>query len=239
MFKYFRSARRRSQISPVYNIQQLELKQLLTEMAEVSMTKHGDIKVTGDKYDNDVTVEINGNIATVTGNNGTSLRWGNNTVAAGQSVDVQLPNYIRDLDVKMKGGNDTVEVIINSNIRIDRDIDVDTGHGDDTVYVAVNSIYTGRELEIFTRAGDDRVVMEDVNAYEIDVEPGTGNDRLVIGQRVAARRLAEFDGGPGHDNIVRQSTLSGAKIKRFEGNSVNANSILNSIFDRLADTGLF
>lgn len=353
MSKRIRRTRRVVRNSTVCEVQQLETKQLLTGTVEVSFSNSGDILVDGDQHDNDVTVEVNGNVATVTGNSGTQLKRGNQIVAAGVPVNVQLPSYIRDLRVKMGQGNDTLKVVAKSDIHIRRDVDVNTGAGDDFVSVisdggkifvgrnasvstgsgndtfnvsdaekfadvdtaakirafqndtaqagrqairigkdldirtgggtdtvtvlgveagddvdintglghddlvavsnlrvgddfkllrsdltALNNMTVGDTLKISTNGEDDRLVIEDVETYRLDMKMGTGNDSLAIGTGVSSVKPASIEGGPGQDNITRGSSLPGASIRSFEGSSVNTGAILNDIFSGLMDAGL-
>lgn len=236
MSKCIRRTHRAVPDSVVREVQQLETKQLLTGTVEVSFSKSGDIHVNGDRHDNDVTIEVNGNMATVTGNSGTQLKRGNQVVAPGVPVNVPLPSYIRDLRVHMMGGNDTVDVVVNSDVRIHRDIDVDTGAGDDFVSVVSNGgrILVGRNASVSTGLGNDTLNILDAQKFanvdtpaeiravandtaragnqairigkNLDIRTGGGVDTVAV-LGVEAGNDVEINTGLGYEDLVVVSNL--------------------------------
>lgn len=341
-----------SQSAPI-EIQQLEPRQLLTGQVTVSISKAGDIELVGDKHHNDISVEINANTISLVGNNGTSIKSGNQIVAPGVPLNVPKPAVVRDVRVNLKGGNDHVHVTANAAVTVTRNIKVDTGAGNDNLTLETNGavisvggsvsvrtgsgndvvavvdslkfagadtsaelkaiandtavadsqrIRVGKDIEIHTgggndtvallgveakrnvklnsgpgtsdvvgisnvragknltliagednalrnitvggkatirgRAGNNRFVIENATASVANVNLGGGQDQLAIGTGVTVTKKATIRGGAGNDNLVSLSVLAGAKIRSFEGNTVNADAILDDVIADIVLAGI-
>jgi hypothetical protein len=173
----------------------------------------------------------------------------NDTAAAGN----QNLRIGKDLHIGMGGGNDVVallgvetkrdvrihsglgqsDITILSNIRAGRNLSLISG--DDT---ALRNVTVGRKLTVSSGAGNDRVLVENLTAAVANVHLGGGKDQLAIGTGVTVTGKATIRGGLGTDNIASASPIAGAKVKGFEGTTVNADAILDDIIDDLISAGL-
>jgi hypothetical protein len=126
------------------------------------------------------------------------------------------------------------------------------------VYVSTDShvIDVKGSVSIATGAGNDAITVVDFDKFGIaltstdlfrSIENDTaaaGNQNLRIGQDlhigmgVTVTGKATIRGGLGTDNIASASPIAGAKVKGFEGTTVNADAILDDIIDDLISAGL-
>ena len=170
-------------VSPL-EIQQLEPRTLLTGTVTLALSAAGDISVTGDSKDNNVTVEVDSGGIHVTGLSGTSLRYGKMIHAAGDTVTLPIPSVIRDLRVDMKGGNDTLSFTSTGEVNVGRDVDIDMGAGNDRLTIADSAgINVGRNFKALTSAGNDKVVIStnggQINVgNDLSINTGPGNDAV-------------------------------------------------------------
>ena len=139
-------------------IQQLEPRTLLTGTVTVAITAAGDVLVSGDTKDNSVAVTVDSGGIHVTGQSGTSIRYGKTTKTAGTTITAPVPSAIRDLRINMGGGNDTVFFTSNAPVNVRRNVDLDMGPGNDTLLISDNAgINVGNNVQITTGAGNDKV----------------------------------------------------------------------------------
>lgn len=107
-------------------VESLERRELLAGNVDVVLTNHGDLRITGDSHDNSLEIRTEGfdslkrfvisPTATTTIN--------------GQTLDVVIGHdELRDLKIKMKGGNDNVAIYVGSGPRQFRDGIINMGGG--------------------------------------------------------------------------------------------------------------
>lgn len=222
-------------VSPL-EIQQLEPRTLLTGTVTLALSAAGDISVTGDSKDNNVTVEVDSGGIHVTGLSGTSLRYGKMIHAAGDTVTLPMASVIRDLRVDMKGGNDTLTIADSAGINIGRNVEISTGAGNDKVVISTNGgqINVGNDLSINTGPGNDAVGLADAEKFagvtdaatllavaddtgtemsqqirvgrDLNITTGGGNDTVGVAG-VEAGRNANLNTGAGRGDILGVSNL--------------------------------
>jgi hypothetical protein len=190
-----------------------------------------------------------------------SVKFGNvNNVADLQAIPNDTANANsqnirvgKDINVRTGTGNDMVGLL---GVEAKRDIHIHSGlgHGD---VVGMSNVRAGRnmrltwgddnafrnikvggKLTIRSGTGDDRFLVENLTASVADVNLGPGRDQLAIGTGVTITKKATISGGAGKDNIVSASPLNGAKIRSFEGQSVNSQDIIDDLFADLMAAGL-
>lgn len=171
-------------------IQELESKQLLTGTVTVALSDDGDLSLTGDSKDNEVVVDIDETGVSIRGVNGTSVRIGDETFDPGETATIAEDAVVpRDLSVKMKGGDDSVEIYVDDAASVGRNVDIDMGKGDDFLLLfATDEVSVGGKLSVKSGSGSDYVEIstggEDGSievAGDASIDTGSGDDGLFIG----------------------------------------------------------
>lgn len=152
-----------------------------------SISRSGDIKVTGDADSNTINVNIGGGYITLSSPTGTRFR-----VAGQPTVDgplaLPLPAAVRSLSIDLRGGDDSVTALITSDVVVRRDVAVNTGAGNDFVAVEVRNadVAIGQNLTIDLGAGNDRgqMIVDEtgslIAARDITLRTAAGTDSLLL-----------------------------------------------------------
>lgn len=151
----------------------------------------------------------------------------------------------RDLKIDLGAGDDVLAVIGAETLR---DVSVNGAAGTDTI--GLSNLRTGRNLGLFngedhalqnmtiggtltgrTGTGADRAVVQNVNLGRLDVNLGSGNDKLVIGENVAIRSGGVIDGAGGSNSVLIATENPGVTTRRVSPSlsPEEAQNILNSI----------
>lgn len=151
----------------------------------------------------------------------------------------------RDLKIDLGAGDDVLAVIGAETLR---DVSVNGAAGTDTI--GLSNLRTGRNLGLFngedhalqnmtiggtltgrTGTGADRAVVQNVNLGRLDVNLGSGNDKLVIGANVAIRSGGLIDGAGGSNSVLIATENPGVTTRRVSPSlsPEEAQNILNSI----------
>ncbi len=248
------------------DIQQLESRQLLTGTVTVAVSKAGDISVSGDSKDNDVFVEVNADNVTIVGNSGTSLKVGKTVIAPGVPVVVPRPASIRDLDVNLHGGNDSIDISVNSDVVIHRNVNVWTGAGNDSVSVESNGalVDVRGSVSMNTGSGHDSVRVADADKFagvdteaellavaddtgaasvqmirvgkDINISTGTGNDGIAL-LGVEAGRDVTVNSGLGHGDVLGVSNVRAGRDMNLIWGDLNAINNVTIVRKLRVDSG--
>lgn len=173
-------------------VQELEPKQLLTGTVTVSVNADDDITMLGDTASNDVLVRTNlaGQIS-VTGRNGTSIKFGNTTTPAGTAVNLGVAS-LRDFTASFGDGNDILETRLRAVATLNaRTVSINMGAGADTLILDDNNSNVGPgglnlsgNMLVWTEGGNDFVRLDIYKhlavAGSMGINTGAGNDRISI-----------------------------------------------------------
>ncbi len=163
------------------------------------------------------------------------IRVGNDiNINTGDNDDAVLLGGVeafRDINIQSGFGNG--DVLGVSNVRAGRNMKLTWGDAN-----ALRNVTVAGKLSVDSGTGDDSFLVENLAAREVSVNLGSGSDTLAIGTGVRANVSAKISGGSGSDNIVSLSAIAGAKISSFEGDTVDADAILDDVLTGLLDAGL-
>lgn len=175
----------RSRRNTVADVQSLETRQMPTGIVTARFDAINlDLVLSGDRQANDITVTSNAlNGVSVTGNNGTSIRFNNQLTAAGTPVQITL-GQIRDISASLGNGDD-VFLMESQEPTAVRNLTVWTGQGNDSVAVqefANSKLDITGNLYINTESGNDRVDIIATDAIDVTgnvtILTGAGNDAV-------------------------------------------------------------
>jgi hypothetical protein len=193
--------RRFSSVKPfsIAEVQSLETRQLLTGTVNVSISTAGDVTLNGDRFDNDVAVNVNATHITLTGHYGTLIKVGKSAAVA--NVVLPLPSLVRDVNVNLHGGNDKLSLNTSANTSIRRDVIINTGIGDDKVNVFPDgsTLTVGRNVQVATGTGKDLVDVTTSNGGafvvkgDLSIDTGLGDDAVVLEDADRFGALASVD----------------------------------------------
>jgi hypothetical protein len=86
----------------------------------------------------------------------------------GVPVTIPLPLAVRDLNIQLKGGDDSlhVDVMAGAVLAVNRNVGIDTGSGnDDLLVLADGAVTIGGNLSVKSDSGDDTVRFFDVSKF--------------------------------------------------------------------------
>ena len=128
----------------------------------------GNLIIEGDNLANDIAVDtVAPNTFKVVGLVGTTLN--------GVALQVTLGGVTGDVRMKMRGGNDEVDVGVFFASAFPRDLRIDTGDGNNFVFVSRASV--GRDLQIQAAEGNDFVgIIDSSVSRDTQIETGGGAD---------------------------------------------------------------
>ncbi len=177
----------RSRRNTVADVQSLETRQMPTGVVTARFDAiNDDLVLSGDRLNNDITLTSNAlNGFSVTGNNGTSIRFNNQLTAPGIPVQITFAQ-LRDITVSLGNGNDVFLMQSEQPTAI-RHLSVWTGLGNDAVAVqefANSQLDITGTLYVNTDGGSDRVDIIATDAINvtgnINILTGSGNDAVGI-----------------------------------------------------------
>ncbi|MFM7037521.1 MAG: hypothetical protein ACKO2L_07350 [Planctomycetaceae bacterium] len=153
----------------------------------VSVSRFGDITLTGDAKPNTVNIQIQGSTVLVEGAGVTSFRVPG--AAAQPLLEVPRPTTVRSITINLAGGADTLNVTVASDTTVTRDIVVNLGAGNDSLVMKVVNadLKVNQSITLDLAAGDDfaDVFVADaasiVAGRDISIRGGAGDDYIVTG----------------------------------------------------------
>ena len=173
-------------------VQELESKQLLTGAVTVSVSANDDLTLTGDAASNNVLVVVNAlGQFSVTGRNGTSVRFGNATTPAGTAVVLPISD-LRDFTAVLGDGNDVLEARIGALATVTpRNVNVNTGAGADWLILedknnnlGPGGVSVSGNMIVSAEGGNDLIRLDIYQGLRITgslgINAGAGNDRIAI-----------------------------------------------------------
>ena len=181
-------------------VESLERRRLLAGDVAVEVVD-GDLVVTGDDLDNEITIEQTGSGEyEVTGLDGTTVNGETDFVAEGVDDDFRI---------SMGGGGDSVSVI--GETTVPDDLEIETGAGDDDVEIR-DAVHVGDDVEIETDGGKDTVRIGggggdegDDGGVRIDgeteIETGADDDSVDIRNNVDIGDDLEIETDDGMDTV--------------------------------------
>lgn len=154
----------------------------------VSVSRSGEISVSGDAASNFVVVDIFPRRLEVSSwQTGTQFR---STVRSSlsDSLTVPLPAVLRSLSVNLRGGDDTLYVRFHSAVSFTRDVSLSAGDGDDILDVTVGSapVWVGGDVVFDMAGGNDRGLVTTLaggslsSARDFVTRCGSGADTLMM-----------------------------------------------------------
>ncbi len=169
-----------------------------------STSIHGDAEIDTRRGDDDVQlelVEVGDDLEIDLGSHDDTLLL--------QSVDVD-----DDATFKLGRGENSVTV---ENALIGDDFRITGGHSPNGDTIRVRDTIVDDEIRIFAHAGDDTVCMLNVEARDLHVHMGRGNDRLDL-ESVFIDRRTRLNGDGGMDTLGRgdDNLLNGLRVRTFE-----------------------
>lgn len=212
------------------SFESLENRRMLAGDLSVIIFK-GKLAIIGDRLDNAVslTAGMQPNQVVVSGMTAGGSATGINGTPNGT---VTLPNFVGDLKIAMKDGNDSVTINNlpikgNTKINMGKGIDVltingstaggktkiNTGSGSDMLTVS-SSVVKGT-AKIKTKGGNDMVVITNTTFRTLDTKLGKGNDMVAISGTTAAKTI--LNGGKGVNTFTNGTNnfLFNTKISKF------------------------
>ena len=154
----------------------------------VNVSRNGEINITGDDSDNFVVIDIStGRLELSSWGAGTKFRG----AERGQPVEtlsVTLPKSLRSLSINLRGGNDTLYVRFNSDLKFSRDLNINTGDGNDFIDVSLgqSTVSFGNDIIVDLAGGDDtsKLTLQQsgnlIASRDIHVRSGNGDDSLLF-----------------------------------------------------------
>ncbi len=203
---------------PSLHLEALEPRLLLSGNVLVDVVG-GDLVVTGDALDNEITVEQTGaEQYTVTGVDTTTVNGGAAFVANGVRDDFEFD---------MGAGDDFVDVI--GNTLVPDDIRADMGDGDNQFRIQ-DFTSVGDDLEVNAGDGDDEVQTwnDAVVGDDVDVRIGNGENKVQIWNRSDIGGNVDIQTGSGADDImIWNDTQIDGKVKIDTGAGADTVDIRN------------
>lgn len=152
-----------------------------------SVSRSGDISITGDADSNSVTVDIGGGYVTLSSPTGTRFRLAGQPAVNGP-LAFALPAAVRSLSIDLRGGDDSITALIASDVAVRRDVNVNTGAGNDFVAIEIRNadVTIGQNLTVDLGAGNDRgqVIVDQtgslIAARDITFRTAAGADSLLL-----------------------------------------------------------
>ncbi|MEZ6058726.1 MAG: hypothetical protein R3C19_00020 [Planctomycetaceae bacterium] len=184
---YGRRRRVLSSFGPI-DIEKLEDRLLLTGNVSVEISR-GDIRISGDRSDNVISITLDNTGLTISGANGTTV----NRVQRLVIPPGRIPAEIDDVFINMAGGNDTVQANI-AGVSVRHDVRVNLGAGNDRLTVTGGSV--GRDATVLGGPGNDVVQWEMFSvADDLNVLLGGGNNSLTLTNGEVGDNATIFGGG--------------------------------------------
>lgn len=216
-------------------IESLEQRKMLA--GDVSVNVSGDnLIIKGDNADNEIYVYENGGNVWVDGLNGTTL----SKDATSNSFDTGISaTGLNKLKVKLKGGDDTLEVY---DVTVNK-TNINLGKGDDSL--DVDGITSGAKFVAKTGQGDDLVLLDDdVFNGKAKLNTGSGADEVYVAVNgdvdYNGRTVAKLGSG---DDYLRVNTagLLGSTSERISldggsgaGDELDSGNVFTSVEDAAA-----
>jgi hypothetical protein len=153
----------------------------------VSVSRFGDITLTGDAKPNIVNVEIQGSTVLVTGEDATRFRLAG--AAPVNSLEVPRPSSVRSITINLGGGSDRLNVKVTSDATVARDIVVNLGPGEDSLVLQVDNadLKVNQSISVDLGAGNDVADVYVSNAAsltagrDLTIRGGAGDDSIITG----------------------------------------------------------
>jgi hypothetical protein len=153
----------------------------------VSISRFGDITLTGDAKPNTVNIQIQGSTVLVDGAGATSFRVPG--AAAQPALEVPRPTTVRSITINLAGGADSLSVTVASDTTVTRDIVVNLGAGDDSLVMKVINadLKVNQSISLDLAAGNDfaDIFVADaasiVAGRDISIRGGAGDDSIITG----------------------------------------------------------
>jgi len=196
--------------------QQADTQTILGAGNVVAKVVNGNLKITGDALDNDITVTqgLTANQFVITGNGTTTV----NGLVADTLVGVT-----KSFNVKLKGGDDAVKL---DSLTVPNKLIVNTGAGDDRVELE-NVNVLGR-TNINTGWGNDDVLIDPtVFDGKANIKTGAGKDMVELAEAIFKGR-ASLVTGSGADTVTVSDSDFLAKVNVKTGSGDDTVELANS-----------
>jgi hypothetical protein len=154
----------------------------------------GTVRINGDQDANDITITESGGSITITGN-------GVTTVDGKASVTITPPPAVKELKIRLLGGDDNVTV---DGVPID-DLDIKDKQGNNTTTVQNGNVK--KRLKIRHGPGDDTIRVTDTTRGSDDIKPDGGDDTLDV--EGGSSQRAEWHTQSGADTVSLVATAVG------------------------------
>ncbi len=186
----------------------------------LAVVSGGNLSLTGDELANHVVIDQSGLAAgqyrVSSGSDPTTIN--------GQAGPLLLSGVTGKVRLKMKGGNDSVEI---RNVSAARDLRLDGGDGDNSFTIEQTDV--GRNLKIRNRDGSDQITLHDVSvAGKAEIRSGDGGSQVHVGAVTVGRNL-KIKAGDGLDTVeVHDETAIGRDLIIKHGSGGSSTEISNS-----------
>lgn len=203
-----------------FMLEQLENRQMLAGNVVATLNDAGDLKISGDDLDNDVFVIFEEGQISVSGENGTTVN--------GKSFESFFAEELRDVTIRMRDGDDSLNITAGSPMM--RNVTVDMGTGVDSltsgglntsgnVSLKLGSGKKGSEQSLTLRgshASSERMI-----GGNLTITGGADRDVLMVGDdsgiaQVAGKTSINMGGGA---NEVKVENLQGQNNLKIGGGS--------------------
>lgn len=205
---------------------------------EILLTDGNKIAIDGVTSDVRFSTQEDGNIVMVTNSKTITFDAQGNKISEGEGGDPLQGSDSDDIIINFNGsqvdGGNGNDLIINFSDQAS----IYGGAGNDKVVIA-NSLASNLNVDL--GEGDDSFIMADMqNASSITIQGGSGNDNIQIGSVRGASTALNIDGGAGNDKIsMNRAVVGSANINANDGNDkINIKDILvNSGQDAIISGG--
>ncbi len=187
-------------------IQHLETRALLAGNVLATISDNGTVFIRGDNAANDVTIDVDGDVVTITGNNGTTIN--------GQDVDDFDAVDLNNLRISLRGGADKLTVNVNDapTDSIPGRVRISAGSGADVVCInTIAELTITKGLSINLGNGNDALSIQGEAglslANALRINGGSGNDTIGVVNVMQADAVGNdgdmiFRGGAGNDQFA-------------------------------------
>ena len=193
------------------NVETLERRQMMAGNVTVSMSTAGDLTISGDQLDNQVSVRETSMFTNGAITDGVEIRGFDGTTINGeQSLFLTAPNSgLRDVRISMKGGSDFVEMENVSG----RHLSANMGSGTDLLHIKGGS-YMGNARVILGASDADHAYGDSLGLLSSDV---AGRQGVSLSHAQIQGHL-RVNGGSGSDRVsIRDSNASRVTVRTVGG----------------------
>lgn len=194
------------------------------------------LTIRGDDAANSLDVvvdEVNGTVE-FDGFDGTTVELIANGVSTGPQDDVEvdlgdLDRPIRNLNVNLLRGNDTIFFDGGGLLIATNDVNVNGREGSDTIEMV--DFEVGDDLKVIGHGGNDQIFLADVAVGDDLRVYGNNNDDLIEIDRALVGDDMSLVGGRGDDGVLVNATVVGDDMRVWLGSGENVAIVTQTVVD--------